>query len=368
MKKIVIAVLALCAINWSCKQEKKEEVSFSGFEITGHIENLPDQNIYLIRRSVLNRKIDTAKVVNGKFSFKGDVKMPSIGSLSSDDKSVNAKFYLENLKITVNGKVGEVTVKGNQSTEEYKAFRDLLEKPNNQYGVLKDSIRSLSKHDEASKETLEILADEQFSIILSETEKFIKQHPNSYVSLNELGTLMNFKDPNESLSIFNGLNAEIKNSEGGKKLESDIKSQLVTAIGAIAPNFTQPDTEGNLVTLSDIYKDNYVLVDFWASWCGPCRAENPNVKKVYEKYHDKGFEVVGVSIDKSKEKWLKAIEEDQIPWIHLSDLKAGKNEAAIAYGIRAVPSTFLLDKEGKIIARSLRGAELEAKLDEIFSK
>jgi peroxiredoxin len=130
-------------------------------------------------------------------------------------------------------------------------------------------------------------------------------------------------------------------------------------------DFTQPDVNSKPVKLSD-FKGKYILLDFWASWCGPCRAENPNVLKAYNTYKDKNFTVIGVSLDDSGEKWRKAIEEDGMPWIQLSDLKGFRNEVASQYGIQAIPSTFLLNPEGVIIAKDLRGEALHKKLGELL--
>lgn len=140
-----------------------------------------------------------------------------------------------------------------------------------------------------------------------------------------------------------------------------------TGIGATAMNFTQNNTDGKPVKLSD-YRGKYVLLDFWASWCGPCRAENPNVLDNYEKYHAKGLEILAVSLDDKKDAWLKAIKDDGLEWAHVSDLKGWKNQVAKEYNIRAVPSNFLIDKEGKIVAVDLRGEELTRKLEDIFGK
>ena len=145
-----------------------------------------------------------------------------------------------------------------------------------------------------------------------------------------------------------------------------IVEQLKTVtIGSVAPEISLPDPEGKIVSLSS-FRGKYVLVDFWAKWCGPCRRENPNVVKVYKKFKDKGFEVFGVSLDRTKNDWLQAIAEDDLAWTHVSDLQYFNSAAAKTYGINAIPFSILLDPNGVIIAKNLRGNALEAKLEEIF--
>lgn len=149
-------------------------------------------------------------------------------------------------------------------------------------------------------------------------------------------------------------------------LEQQIETQKSFVVGGTAPDFTQQTPEGEDLSLSDL-RGKVVLVDFWASWCGPCRRENPNVKRVYDTYHEQGFEILGVSLDRTKDRWLKAIADDGLPWPHVSDLQGWKNAAAVLYSVSSIPHTILLDRDGKIIARGLRGPQLEAKLAEIFS-
>jgi thiol-disulfide isomerase/thioredoxin len=148
-------------------------------------------------------------------------------------------------------------------------------------------------------------------------------------------------------------------------MDEQVKQARTMSVGGAAPDFTQNTPEGAPLSLSK-FKGKVTLVDFWASWCGPCRRENPNVVSMYKKYKDKGFDILSVSLDSNKDSWLKAIKDDGLVWNHVSDLKGWQNDAAKLYGVRSIPQTVLVDKDGNVIARNLRGELLEARLDEIF--
>lgn len=158
---------------------------------------------------------------------------------------------------------------------------------------------------------------------------------------------------------------EIPNSSYVIDLQNQVNSLRKLAIGSLAPEISLPNPEGEIVKLSS-FRGSYVLVDFWAGWCGPCRRENPNVVKMYEKYHEKGFDILSVSLDRDKQSWLQAIQQDGLNWTHVSDLKYFNSEAAQLYQINSIPATYLIGPDGKIIAKNLRGSALEAKLEEIF--
>ncbi|WP_258539514.1 peroxiredoxin family protein [Chitinophaga oryzae] len=199
----------------------------------------------------------------------------------------------------------------------------------------------------------------------------VKMYPNTPVLLYALDYLHPRKDKELINTELAKLVKKYPYFEEAKRKQADIvKAEAIarkTGIGATAMNFTQNNVSGKAVQLKD-YRGKYVLLDFWASWCGPCRAENPNVLDNYEKYHGKGLEILAVSLDDKKDAWVKAIKDDGLTWEHVSDLKGWKNEVAKEYNIRAVPSNFLIDKEGKIVAKDLRGEELTKKLEEIFGK
>jgi peroxiredoxin len=204
--------------------------------------------------------------------------------------------------------------------------------------------------------------------------EFIKSHPNALISALVLDRAVATKsvEVDEAEEIYNAMTPEIKNSEPGKKIQEGIErlkqseeAGKKTAIGSKAPEFSGPNPEGKELALSEVM-GKVTLIDFWAAWCRPCRAENPNVVAVYNKYHDKGLNIVGVSLDKTKEAWVKAIEDDGLTWNHISNIAYFNDQIAALYNVDAIPAAFLLDENGVIVAKNLRGPALENALEQLL--
>jgi len=357
----------------------------TGYVIKGQIGKLgKPAKAFLLTKLEGKEKLDSVELVNGAFTFKGSVPSPMEATLRlKHDKSMDTPgrrikidgmaIILGNENITITGKdsIKTATIKGSTLTDESNRVDAFLGPI---YGKLGALEKEFADQPEAKKQDKTYIMDLEKRAKVIEQEIFdakinyVKQNPSKYMALMALNsTLGPGFDAIEMEKIFANISPELKSSFFGKQVAERIAHFKKTQEGVDAQDFTQPDVDGKMVKLSD-YKGKYVLIDFWASWCAPCRRENPNLVKVYEQYKSKGFEILGVSMDKAadKAKWLKAIADDKLTWKQVGDLKGWENEAAAKYDVKAIPMNFLIDPSGKIIAKELRGAALEAKIKEIF--
>ncbi|WP_172426741.1 TlpA disulfide reductase family protein [Flavobacterium sp. ACN6] len=369
-----LSALALMAVLSSCS--KKEE----GFIINGTIAGLDKGTVYLENTDEKgNKKIADSAQINkeGAFTFAGKVSEPLLYTIKLKGEEYGAFFLLDNEEIKVEAKkdsIFKAKVSGAAQNDIYKSYYDnefkkiqkiagpiyKLSDSLQQNGKVKLTAEQQTMMDKKWKD-LQTLADDL-------TDKFIKKNKDKVAAALVINDrIVSYGTPEQVKSYYVVLSPEIQKSVYGKQLKESIDLNEKTAVGVAAPEFSQTDVNGKVVKLSD-YKGKYVLVDFWASWCGPCRKENPNVVLAYKTYHDKGFDVLGVSLDDKKKLWEKAIEKDGLTWTHVSDLKGWQNEAAILYGVKMVPTNYLIGPDGKILAKNLREAELQSKLKEIFSK
>jgi peroxiredoxin len=258
------------------------------------------------------------------------------------------------------------TVKGSAAHNDYAALQKELKPVHDKLKAISSEMAKLSAEERKGEANDRLMSRlmETFKETRPVEEVFVRRHPNSYVSWNLVAGKTIIDDPQAHKALFNLLPQKFRNSEDGKQVLEKINIAFKTAIGQPAPQFTQNNTNEQPVALTSL-KGKYVLIDFWASWCGPCRAENPSVVKAYNKFRDKNFEILAVSLDNKKEPWLEAIKKDGLTWLHVSDLKGWKNEVAVLYNVQAVPQNWLIDPNGIIIAKNMRGEELSKKLGEL---
>ncbi|WP_341837739.1 TlpA disulfide reductase family protein [Chitinophaga pollutisoli] len=335
---------------------------------------------YLVYTVDGDQKRDSAFLKNGEFSFSGTVPgitkatiLFSYGPDAPRSSNEQLKIYLEPGTVTIKSadSLKNASVKGGIHTNDQVALDALLKPVGERNKAL--MARYYASSQEQKKDSVWMSAIMAESKQINDDEeailkKFAESHTKSAAGLEALKAMAGSVPDYATIQpMFAKLAPAVQSSPDGKAYAEMLEKVKAVSIGAIAPDFTQNDPEGNPIALSS-FRGKYVLIDFWASWCGPCRAENPHVVKAYNEYKDKNFTILGVSLDQptAKDKWLKAIADDGLTWPQVSDLKFWKNEAAALYAVRAIPQNFLLDPQGKIIAKNLRGDALAAKLAEVI--
>lgn len=344
------------------------------YVLKGNIEGAEGELVYLQEYTGGSlTKIDSTTIVNGSFEFeKGSVEIPSMYYLSVEGKRGSLGFFLENSEIIITGQIDSIynaRVEGSLSQEQFDAYNDGLNPLYEKTSALYQEYRAAME--EGSTELAEQINIQRKSVeedIESYQIDFIKSNNASVVVPVVLRSISFGLDAEKLEAYLDSLDASLDENKIVKELRTRVDALRRVEIGQKAPDFTMNDVDGNAVTLSEIKGYKLLLVDFWAAWCGPCRRENPNVVAVYNDFHDAGFDVLGVSLDNEKEAWLKAIGDDQLTWTHLSDLAGWSNSAARLYAVNSIPANFLLNAEGKIIAKGLRGENLRAEVEKLLSE
>lgn len=372
--KIIVGALLLFPASLSLAQDK--------FEISGNLSGIgSDKKVILSYKNSGGKDAkDSATVKNGRFVLHGTTAFGNKAYLAlvplkkdtSDRRRAETyqEFYLEKgkYKVTGNANIAEASITGTAAQADFlqwtaksqallAQFKEITQRFTKvYYAKVKDTVAIKAIQAEARPVHVKIEAA---------LDSFIFNHPDSYVALDLIATEKTAViDPEVFEAYYRPLSQRVLRSFAGQKVTDKYNKAKQIAIGKTV-EFTQTDDKGNEFKLSSL-KGKYVLVDFWASWCGPCRAENPHLLKAYNQLKNKNFEIVGVSLDETKAAWLGAVKQDGMPWIQVSDLKGFKSDVAVKYGISAIPQNFLINPQGVIIAKNLRGEDVDQKLSALI--
>lgn len=388
MKKILFLLTASVAII-SCSKVKDGE-----YLITGTATGIENGKTIILQGQDPTTKmavsLDTVKVENGKFEIKGKVTEPAFHTLIVQGANGPVPFILETGEITIaidKDSIHKSKVSGTYNNDEYVKFNeDLTKTQKSLIDFQKKNTQKMQQAQQAQDTATINGLMKQYMTLQTEVQAnskkkylaYAETHPKAYISALIIQSMIS--DPSADIkkteSLYNALDESVKNTTPGKEIKTKLGQAKMPAVGASAapvgsPNwradFSAPNPEGKVVSLKESL-GKVTIVDFWASWCGPCRKENPNVVAIYKELHSKGLNIIGVSLDKEAAAWKEAIAKDGLTWTQVSNLKFWEEPIAKQYGVESIPATFILDASGKVVAQDLRGPELRAKILELLAK
>ncbi len=370
----IIILVLLAAWSTSCSPGREDKAAVdTTYRVTVTLSDLDSGALVMSYREGDQWKKDSAQGVHGHFEFKGKAPVTRKAYIRVlGERGPSLALYLENGAIAVATKkdsLGDAVATGTPTNNDNAILQQEKAAVNARISALQEAYRSADKNNQALLDSLDKVYEGIEESNRTATMAFIKAHPSSLVAAFEIYDLYIYNpDVAEFEGAYNLLDSSVKASTIGQEVSRQLDIAKRTDINQFAPDFTLNDTNDQPVLLSSL-RGKYLLIDFWASWCGPCRRENPRLVEAYKAYHKKGFEIVGVSLDNpgDKDKWLEAIKKDKLTWLQLSDLKGWDCVVAKQYGIQAIPMNFLLDPEGRIVAKGLNGEKLSAKLASLLS-
>jgi peroxiredoxin len=367
MKKIVF-IITSALLFVACNNLKDNEFLISG--TANGIEN--GKKVFIeVQTETGTLAKDTAVVTDGKFELKGITEEIDLGFIRIENEQINLPLILEEGKIEINivkDSLHKSTLGGTPNNDKFQKF-------NTESRAISEKVAKFEKDNGPEMQKAQMSNDtvtinkllkeyKKFQNEMNDySKKFIKENPDAYLSvlLLENFLMRQYLTPEEIKSYFEGLDKDVKETKSGKKIKTALDSMSAIVIGKPAPNFSAPSPEGKTISLKESL-GKVTIIDFWASWCGPCRAENPNVVALYNEFHPQGLNIIGVSLDKDAAKWKEAIAKDGLIWSHVSNLKFWEDPIAKQYNVQSIPATFILDEKGNIVAKDLRGEELRAKV------